>query len=281
MKIQLFLTIILFTLLAACDGEENATPSPEVSTRKTYITINVTSVNGNNVFVVAQLKKGGSNSTEFIKVTGDDQLVASVNEPIVEIEFNNDLFSNVDQYSETQKKLLRHTWRRSSPYISLWDGYVESGSGGTWYFRTFDDVGSGGDTFYLSYQRGKGRQDVTDTYVTLPYAFNITTPNSYDAPYSRSNDDIYVSWSPANTNAAVDLSVEARCKYSDEKASYSVGIPDTGEYVIPANTIKNLNGVCKYQIRVDKVLSGHLDSHFKGGKIWGSQARTVTVETID
>jgi len=194
------------------------------------------------------------------------------------------LFPNIDFYSQTQKILYKYTTQKYHKVIYIRDifSYTCRETKTIWYYTIFPNTGDNGDTFYISYERSGGHTDAKNSFVTLPYAFDILTPQYNDASYSRSSDDIYVSWSPANTNAAVDLSIEAYCRYpNDEKASYSVAIPDTGEYTIPANTISNLSGICTYSIRVDKVHSGYVDSTFKGGKIWGVQARRVNIETTD
>jgi hypothetical protein len=274
--IQTFIMGLAVFVTACNDGNERI-ESTVVPTSNTYADINVSSDDGINAFVTTQLKEGAASSETYVDLQSGDRLIASMDERFGAVQINGDLFSNLDHYSTHQKTMDRHD--SGANFEFLWLEFVRLSQ--VWYFTSFDGV-SDGDKVYVSYLRGNPHVSAPDSYVVMPSPFTITSPTTgSDTLYSRTTDGIDISWLPANSNAAVNLSVNANCE-NGGTATYSTDLADSGSHTIAANTIGSLTGPCTYTIKIEKSVTGTLDSHFgAGGIIKGRQIRGVNVNTTD
>jgi hypothetical protein len=122
------------------------------------------------------------------------------------------------------------------------------------YDVTFQGVGA--DTaFKIDLERTEGSATNSGT---LPAPFAIDPPTT---KLSRKDDDLPVSWAPADTGDGMALDFSGTCIFDLRKA-----VSDTGSYVVKKTTLSSTGGdmpeTCDITLDVDRSHLGTVDSAF-------------------
>ncbi|RME26760.1 MAG: hypothetical protein D6798_06010 [Deltaproteobacteria bacterium] len=195
---------------------------------------------GSQTHTTAVLRVGGATSNTFVNLEGDDVL-------------------RVTSGDQTQEM--------TESYVG--DVYV--------YSADFDLVEADTPfTFSLERSVDAGAPDST---CTLPEPLDVTSPEP-DSVFSRSADDLTVSWEPSGEQDPVRIIVQGDCIWRTE-----IDVDgDPGTTVIAAGTIESISEddpqACDATLTIQRRRSGDLDPGFgQGGTIFGIQERTIGFRT--
>lgn len=276
---RLFPILLLGVMFQGCADQVSST---DVSVADISAEINVASEEGHNAYIEVQLRKGNTNSNDFLNVESGDRLIASTQPDFTGIQIGHDLFNDVSDLSEEYKEMEKGSDTITIPFLlfPLFDLQF-LGSGGIWYFTTFTDISSNTE-FTIAFIRD-GRSGAPDSTVRLPDAFEITDPlNGSATVYSRQSDTVSLQWTPSGTAFSMTLNTYMNCidGTKDHKSTGLTG--DTGSYTLTLGSLGNFSGPCLASLNIRRSGLGQLDSNYgKGGIILGHQSRTVVINTSD
>ena len=219
--------------------------SEDIKTSGIRVEIEVTSSSENQAEIDVALLVGGSNSNTYINLSGGDKLTATLNDA-------------------TTKDLNEETDLLDSKKVT--------------YNITFNNAGAGASnaSYKVSLQRPT-ETDALNSTVNIPEAITgfIADKNTF----SRSSEDLSLTWNGLNNGSNVELSYEGDCIFND-----SVDTSDDGSYqinsgVIESNASSNQN--CDITFTLTRQLSGSLDPNYgEGGYIRAYKTSSFDVSSI-
>ncbi len=122
------------------------------------------------------------------------------------------------------------------------------------YDVTFQDVGAGSE-FKVDLERTDGSASNSGT-LPAPFAIDPVTPK-----LSRKDDDLTLSWAPADSGDGMSLAFEGSCIFP-----YSNNVSDTGSYVVKKDTLSSTHEdtpeTCDIKLMIDRSQDGVHDSAF-------------------
>jgi len=141
----------------------------------------------------------------------------------------------------------------------------------------YEDNNTDNTIYTITLERPVG-ESAPDSNVTLPLGFSITAPQS-DTSFSRSTDNIDVSWDPIDNTTSLNITAALNCANSfDFITEFNGPIPDTGNYTIPASTLTASSNTCTLRIVLDRYQTGTIDPHYApGSQITGHQKRYIDI----
>ena len=278
----IFLIGLTSIVMSGC-SEDKTSSSENVSLSAMSASLHVTSADGSTATVEARLKD--EDRDNVLILNNGDRFYAAVDQDIFAFQSSGNLFSNINDFSQTTKVLKARTDTPSSGDLlielasfGLIDADDRASPNG-WYGNTFDDIDENSE-FTISFVR-KNNDNAPYSRIQLPQSFTIDAPTADDS-LSRANDDIHIVWSPAEESAQVALKVLINCL--DDSSEWET-TPDenNGQFTVSAGTLDtSLAGECTTTIRVQQSRLGTLDSAFgHGGRIFGHQTRSITFQTAE
>jgi hypothetical protein len=178
----------------------------------------------------------------------------------------------IDVYADTDDTATVHVklvvgGSSSNTYVTLEGGDVlkATASDVTKELKTVDPgiyeanfSGVGEDTEFTVVLERPDDETAEDNSGTLPAPFSLDDPPSN---LSRKDDDLEVTWSPADTGDGMHLEFDGDCIFNhDHDAS------DTGSYMVAANTLDSTGGdkpeTCDITVDVSRDRAGSADPDF-------------------
>ncbi|HEX7025865.1 MAG TPA: hypothetical protein VF268_01350 [Gammaproteobacteria bacterium] len=266
------IAVTLACLAVACHEEDEPRPSNHVSTDQTYAYFSVTARATGPVYAHAQLREGGAAGTS-LRLEGGDMLWFSAGQSVDAFESTGSI---ADALAEASENIARMDERGTTEFDFL---FVEFAIIGTpYYIATVNPVSEG--RYYLGYLRQE-MVNATDSFVTLPSAFDIIAPLPSET-VSRTND-IVVNWETSVESVdEVDINAALVCDNIIRQSFRDTMGNDPGTYTIPGGTLdETTNQICQMDIEITKRRFGELETGFNGGEINGQRVTTVTVMSID
>ena len=236
-----FIIIIALPVLSACSEDAD---SEDIKTSGIRAEIDVTSNSDNHAEINVAMRVGGSNSNTYIKLSGGDKLTATL---------NSSTLKNLDEITDAldNKKVT--------------------------YNVTFNDTNSGANnaSYKVSLERPTDT-DALNSIVTVPDAATgfIADKNSF----SRSTEDLSLTWDGLNDGSNVSLSYAGDCVRSDTVATTDDGSYQLNSGSIVSNSASNQN--CDITFSLERQASGSLDSNFgEGGYIRAFKTTSIEVSS--
>ncbi|MFL0810276.1 MAG: hypothetical protein K6L76_07665 [Agarilytica sp.] len=274
------------SFLSACGGnsEDDQIRSDSVSTGQIFATFQVISDGDSHVYAEAQFTRGVPPSGavadgDFITLVGDDELWLSAGPDIESVAIEGNLFEAFRDLEDTQKEFRQSRSQRES-YDFLFSRVIINVLG-DWYSATLPQ--SNDREYRLALFRDEHiGSDARNNVVTLPQTFELTAPIASNT-YSRSSDDIVISWNDIDPQASVEIEAITTCSDFFIDSYEAETLIDDGSITISAGDIANsdLNGTCSTTINVRKIRIGNFDSRFIGGVASGYQIRRAVISTTD
>ncbi len=275
MKHLSFLSILFVCLsLLGCGGDHGRdiiATSNQISTDSFVANIHITNGGGETTAVETQLQL--STTSAVIDLKEGDKLYSSTIGPVDSVRISDDLFTNLAQTVNQIKLMTRSFANTSFPTTLL---YFENNVLGALYKENSNNT-----TFTVSLDRPIGK-NASNSNVTLPLGFSIITPQSA-MRFSRSTDNIVISWNTIDDTAAMKVTASLICADSH---TIIIGLDhtlttDTGSINIPAGTFVSTDDNCKIRILLDRFRSGTIDPQLAvGSQIFSHQKRFVEVLSI-
>jgi hypothetical protein len=215
----------------------SVTQSADLATSGMAASITVTADDSGTANVTTRLSTD-ANSLDSIQLSAGDTLVASAG-------------------SQSQ----------SMSYIDVLDDLV--------YSATFQGAGADGTAFNVALNRSRYVSAPSST-VTLPKPFNVTAPAS-TATFSRTKDDITVTYDTTGTSDPMTWSVSSECSNGGSGTVAN----DAGTFVIAKGSLvaqdpKTQAMTCQLSITLKRTRTGSVDRAYGyGGTITAAQQRTV------
>lgn len=279
-----FLLLPALTLLTiSCSNRDNVVSSEDISTNQIYATFELYSDDSDTVTASAQLTLEGPPSDDksgddYISLRNGDQLWMTTGENLKHVNLSGDLFSELQQLANSQELFKSSTQYRDEffPFFFFWSVLVPNQVHYNGELENTDE----NDTYTVSLLR-KNHRDSLYSQITMPLEFQITNPES-SSEFSRSSDDIRITWDITETDVSVEASVNSICPAGENSSYITSESVDTGELVIEAGELDvDLIGNCQTTITVRKVHFGELDLEFRGGYISANQVREIRISTLD
>lgn len=195
---------------------------------------------GATTHALAILRAGGATSNTFVNLEGDDILTVSA-------------------AGESQE---------------MTEGYI----GDIYAYDADFDLFQADTEFTFSLDRSIDA-GAPDSRCSLPEPLELTAPTDGDT-YSRGQNDLGVTWSPASEADEIRIVVQGDCLWQ-----HIVDVDgDPGSYVIPAGTLDSIDQdnpqACDATVTVQRRRFGSLDAGFgEGGTIYGIQARVADIRS--
>jgi hypothetical protein len=192
----------------------------------------------------------------------------------------NDLFSGLEHLSKSQE-LFEGEVRGFSiyPFFFFWSSLYPTE---IHYNGSLDNVKDGA-TYTVSLFRDT-EVDAKNSVVTMPLAFDLIEPTA-SSSFSRTNDDIQITWQPIENNTYIEASFNTSCPDSNfNVVTYTMKLDqDDGAALIEAGKINDntLSGTCNTTLTLVKRRTGTLDPAYIGGYISANQVRTMSFITVD
>ncbi len=253
--------------------------SGAVSTSNIYADIHLTTSDDRLAYIEVQLKNGGANSDQEIRLTGNDSLSATTIEDLNKVSIHGDLFSNIEALAADYKFLTE----KNNAVGLLGLDFISPSL--TWYSEALSIVDN--NTITIAFNRpSENFVSAPDSKATFPTIFEITAPiKGGDALYSRSMDDILISWSPTVTSDFINIKAETQCSGDRHNTRWAANnIADNGSHTIPATSLESslTTGHCPILITVAKVNLGTIDPNYGlGGYMTAQQSRSVIISSTD
>ncbi len=231
--------------LAALASGCETVASDDIATDAVYAQFAVNADGSGNAHVSGTLRTGGPNSNTFLDLTENDALIAYAGPASQSMSKDNNLGA-----------------------ISYHANFV---------------VTTGGVPFKVSFLRthAAGQEcngvSAPNSDVVLPEPFAITGPNG-SPPYSRTTEDIVLTWAPSGTSDQMYWSASGPC-ISPTGDTAITG--DTGTYTIAAGTlVGGTAGSCTISIGIERLRTGTIDPAYgEGGSMYAKQNRSITVQS--
>lgn len=261
------LVIIVFAYISVTSCDDDDIDSNRLSTDSFVADLHVTNGGTGTTAVEAQLRD--VTTLSYIDLKNGDRLLSSTIGPVENVSIDGNLFTSLAQ-SAGQIRLMTGSFANAS-FPSALLNFTDEVSGSLY---------QGNNTIYtISLERPIGA-DAPDSNVTLPPGFSITAPQA-DVVFSRSADDILVSWDPVDSTTSITVTTALNCYGYFTTASSNPIAVDTGGISFPAGTFTTTGTNCTLRIVLDRYQTGIIDPHFApGSQITGHQKRYVDVTTI-
>jgi hypothetical protein len=142
------------------------------------------------------------------------------------------------------------------------------------YVATFASASAPGTSYRIAFDRSGGVSAPTST-CTIPEPFTIASPSA-GASFSRTKDDVRVTYGPSGTSDTIAYSLSGSCIESE------TGVPVTGDpgtFTTPHGTIQvgDLSS-CTITVQIERIRTGMLDPAFGAvGTIQCIQSRTISI----
>lgn len=122
-------------------------------------------------------------------------------------------------------------------------------------------------TYYVAFNRVPPDQTAADSQLSLPNGLSLIAPDAF----SRSGEDLELSWSPTGAEDALELELNGSCLETVRQQ-----IPDTGSYILPAGSVTG-TGDCPANLTLTRLRPGTVDEAFAGGESVAFQQRSVAM----
>ncbi len=266
--LQLMPILFICISLIGCDDDDDVT-SDQISTNSFVADLHVTNGGGDITAVEAQLRL--STTSSFIDLKDGDKLFSSTVGPVDSINITEDLFANLGQTTD-QIKLMTGSFADATFPTTLLN-FTDEVSGALYRDNNTNT------NFTVSLDRPVG-ENAPNSNVTLPLGFSIVTPQSA-MNFSRSADNIAVSWNTVDDTAAMNVTASLICPGSNTVGFNNTLTTDTGNINIPAGTFVTAGDNCKIRIVLDRFRPGTIDPKFAvGSQIIGHQKRFVEILSV-
>lgn len=265
------LATVLFACISITACHDDDINSDQLSTDSFVANFHVTNGGTGNTAVEAQLRD--ITTSAFIDLKNGDQLLSSTIGPAEGVTINGDLFTNLAQ-SADQIRLMTGSFSNAN-FPSALLNFTNEVSG-----SLYEDNNTENTVYTISLKRPTG-DNSPDSSVTLPLHFSITAPQG-DLSFSRSMDDIVVSWNGIDNAASINVRASLNCTGSFITGFNQTLTVDTGTITIPANTFTTTpEGNCTLRIIMDRYQTGTIDPHYApGSQIISHQKRYVDVPSV-
>lgn len=216
--------------------------SSDVLTSGVYADITARASGDGETLVKTTLRVGGAASNTFLDLVDDDKLIATQAEQVEEME---------------RKTLL----------------------GSVWYQKSFA-IDAADTAFKVAFERTID-EGAPDSNLTLPAPFSVTSPAAA-TDFSRSADDIVLSWDGSGTDDLMVLNIDGGCI----KIFHKELAGDTGSYTVAHDEIELARDAeegdsCDVTILLERRRAGQLDPGYgEGGQITGIQSREVKINSV-
>lgn len=264
------LVTILFACISITACHDDDINSDQLSTDSFVANFHVTNGGTGTTAVEAQLR---DTSFSFIDLKNGDQLLSSTIGPAEYLTINGDLFTNLTQ-SADQIRLMTGSFSKAN-FPSALLNFTNEVSG-----SLYEDNNTENTVYTISLKRPTG-DNAPYSSATLPLNFSITAPQS-DLSFSRSMEDIVVSWDRIDNTASTNVMASLNCTGSFITGFNETLTVDTGTITIPADTFTSPpDGNCTLRIIMDRYQTGTIDPHYAfGSKITSHQKRYVDVPSV-
>ena len=158
-------------------------------------------------------------------------------------------------------------------------------------YQAYMDTNESDTRFQISFYRNNG-ENIVDSFVDLPAAFEITLPLATDTYTLEDNVDIY--WTPERNNQSIRLYSSVTCKNSDGNNianGTSIFVDDNGMYSVDISSFEMFNDgtagldysqPCSMSFSLEREAFGSVDPAFsEGGTFKATQEREITNLTLN
>jgi hypothetical protein len=152
-------------------------------------------------------------------------------------------------------------------------------------YEVYMDTNVSDTNFQISFYRSSG-ENIVDSYVNLPTAFEITAPLETATFTLEDNVELY--WTPERSNESIRLYSSVTCKNSDGNSianSTSIYVDDSGMYSVDISLFDMFNNgtagldysqPCEMSFSLEREAFGNIDAAFsEGGTFKATQEREV------
>ena len=229
-KIQAWIMLCLGASLAVTGCSSESTDSSNVKTAGIYADLSVDADSSSNAVVEAALKVGGSSSNTYLELVSGDVLTAS-----------NGI------HTQTMTRIGSGNWVR--------------------YRATLPDTPLNSDSqFTISLTRAADT-DAPSSSVSLAPVISITQPPvDFISSYSRSADDLLISWDPISSGESTRLTIEGSCIQQ-----FQWPVTGLSSFTVQAGNLhgwSSLSGAdtgCSATIRLERIRYGAVDPAYSEG----------------
>jgi len=212
--------------------------STDVLTSGVYADIAATADGSGSTQATASLRVGGGNSNVWMRLEGDDTLTAA--------------------QGEDSQPMTEVNFAETYSYVAEFDVDAEDTEFSVAFDRTVDE-------------------GAPSTMMSLPAPFDLTAPEA-DITVTASEEDIPISWEPADSADEMAWSIDGDCIASEGGALDG----DTGAHVIEAGTLEWWDeeepATCEAVITITRSRAGSLDEGYgEGGTAYGRHQREVRI----
>ncbi len=238
MRVPTTLGLLSFLiLLTACDGTSE---SEDVHTSGVHATITVTADDDDQSEVSVRLRVGDSDSSTYLKLTGGDQLQATLNDSITE---------DISIYSSSNSR----------------------------YYGSFSSTGAGQEnaSYRVSFIRSNDT-NAPDSVVVMPPAITSFTTDPSD-PFSREDNVLTLSWNTISPNIQIPITFSGDCFYNVTKmANSATGTYALNASILDSNTTPEEN--CEVTITAESINTGTVDTAYgEGGVITATRTSSLQI----
>lgn len=263
--------VVLLLLLSACD-DNNTVDSENVGTPEICADMSAVQGNSGSVTVVTQLRDRPGCLGNYLRLVGDDRLIASNGQPIDSMSYDDDLFGHAVTVSSNVVLMKERD-------AVMWDiGYVDVLAGEPEYYALLPDADATAG-FYVTFERSVD-DSASNTLITLPAPFQILSPDP-GSSIPRS-DPIELQWStpPPGSSDSMWVEMGGTCD-SGQTVQFSKPLSDTGSALIASSEYAAkfpTNETCAVTIALERIRYGIVaDAFGYGGQTHGIERRTVTI----
>lgn len=223
-----------------CGAED--VDSEDVLTNGMYAKFEAVASGDGTTLVEAELRVGGDNGT-YVKISGDDALVALADE---------------DGDGEDESVEMGH-----------------NNSGERHWYRSRFDTDADNTKVTVAFNRGEDFESAPDSFVEIPKPFVLSLDELEEGAEIPRGTDVTVTWNNED-GGGVNWYLEGDCVWSKSAEN----VPDDMELTIAAEDIEVLGTdegeSCTVEIIVERTRMGTVDSAFgEGGEFWGIQRRGI------
>ena len=261
--------IVIFLLSLTGCNNDTPLPSNSVTTTEIFPAIKSVQYEDGSVLTTVELHNFLG---DYLYLSSGDNLLSSLDVPPEQLTgFSDNLFANAQVLSNRVNVLQeRNLFTNYILFYTVIDGSPE------YYALDNTDGLSLPIRSYVTLQR-LNHQSATNSWVELPPAFSIMTPDPYSS-ISRSGT-LTLSWSNFDNVSIMKLDVGAVCDGIRYPASLNLGIVNTGSIVL--NTADYFpiapppTSNCSVSFLLNRQKLGFISPDFGGGSFEGIQQRTI------
>jgi hypothetical protein len=250
--IKCVLLVLASTSLAMVVGCGESTDSENINTAGMWVRMKADARADGRTRVVVELNVGGELGTNVVLSNGEYLEVTAAGETKLMVEDNDVLDVDYQAYMDTNESDTR---------------------------------------FQIGFYRSNG-ENIVDSFVDLPTAFEITLPLLTDTYTLEDNVDIY--WTPERNNQSIRLYSSVTCKNSDGNNianGTSIFVDDNGMYSVDISSFEMFNDgtagldysqPCSMSFSLEREAFGSVDPAFsEGGTFKATQEREITNLTLN